>query len=699
MNYKRISTVALILAVFAAPLGNACGPFFPDSFILDGRESSILNLIRVPFWLEIHRVLGIEPPQPVEHASSYPMYGVNPPIPLEVSSVSPWKSTINSDQTDLRAALESTKQTGIDEIVQQYAALRQSITDFYGGEDTQFELNNREIKKLFDLDAHQALLDRLPQEFTLYIMGANAYRANRYEDAEAAWDSLLALPAEQRHFRSVWAAFMLGKSSMFRNPDQAAPYFEKTRRLAEEGFVDSLHLAQESLGWQAMVEWNTGKVHPSFQRYLELFKTNRNGVNLSSLILLCPHILEKEPIDSGIIQDATCRRAVSAWLISCEYPGNGKEWLGAIQKVNPSLEPGEGSQLAWIAYKCGDFAGAKQWLSQEKQITPIGYWAQSKILLREGKIEEAMQALRQVKNYFPTYQEITAIAEIGILQLGRKEFIEALQAFALAGYWADAAYIAERVLTVDELKNYLKAHKDDEALKSARPHEGWSKNDSTVLPCLNYLLARRLVRENRWEEAGDYFPDGIRPYFTQFTSLVRKGRTPSLPAQERAEHLFAAGKLAREKGMEIMGTEDEPDWTITEGVYELSGASEYRLAGKMQQPVTEPENLAQALSANAKEKERSRASAPKPNHRFHYRSTAISLIWEAAKLLPDNDPLLARALYTGGQYAISIHNTPEADQFYKALVKRCRKLPIGEAADMEHWFPSDGESLLQQSDK
>lgn len=680
MNGRWMFSMVLFIAVFVSLPGNACGPFFPDSYLLWGKEANILRLTRISFDTELHRILGLEPPKPIEH-----------------SSTTGWKSTVQGEQDDLRAALESGKQTGIDEIVQQYCAMRQSMMDFYSGEYTEFNLENREVKTLFDLDSHQALLDRLPKEFELYAMGANAYRANRFEDAEAVWNFLLALPAEQRHFRSVWAAFMMGKSSMFHNPEQAISYFEKTRQLAAEGFTDSLKLAQESVGWQAMAEWTAGKFLPAFHHYMEGIKSTSQPGDSISLEFLCRRILEKEPIGEEIVRDSLCRRVVSLWLTSREYTDRGNRWLGAIQKANVSLEPGEGSQLAWIAYKNGDLASAKQWLSLEKQITPIGYWVQSKLLLYDGKIDEAMQALRQVKNYFLPYQENKAVAELGVLQLGRKEFIEALDAFARAGYWGDAAYVAERVLTADELKNYLKTHKNDDALKSARPDGWWVLSDCNIWQCLNYLLARRLVRENRWDEAGGYFPDTIRPYFAQFAKHVRKGRQTSLPARERAEHLFEAGKLVQEKGMEIMGTETDPDWTMCAGDYDLPGPTECRVEGIMEIPVDQPENLAKILSASTAEKERSRKSAPQPNQRFHYRPMVLSFMWECANLLPDNDPLLARALYTGGRYAPRVNDSPQQAKFYKALIKRCRKLPIGQAAYQENWFPQNGEALLEET--
>ena len=76
------------------------------------------------------------------------------------------------------------------------------------------------------------------------------------------------------------------------------------------------------------------------------------------------------------------------------------------------------------------------------------------------------------------------------------------------------------------------------------------------------------------------------------------------------------------------------------------------------------------------------------SRRFHYRKLASDMMWEAAQALPDNDVRTAEALYYGGVY-LRRRSPMEADRFYKALVNRCRKLPIGQEADQLRWFPPE----------
>ena len=60
--------------------------------------------------------------------------------------------------------------------------------------------------------------------------------------------------------------------------------------------------------------------------------------------------------------------------------------------------------------------------------------------------------------------------------------------------WDDAAFVAERVLTADELKAFV----DRQPLP--QPKANQNEGDDPVVR-LRYLLGRRLVREDRYKEA------------------------------------------------------------------------------------------------------------------------------------------------------------------------------------------------------
>ena len=102
-----------------------------------------------------------------------------------------------------------------------------------------------------------AVPEGLPVEFAMYQEGALALRRGELAVARDHWQRLLALPEAARHFRSTWAAFMLGRAALRQQPPDpaaAARWFRQTRELATRGFADSLGLAVLSLGWEARAE-------------------------------------------------------------------------------------------------------------------------------------------------------------------------------------------------------------------------------------------------------------------------------------------------------------------------------------------------------------------------------------------------------------------------------------------------------------
>lgn len=92
------------------------------------------------------------------------------------------------------------------------------------------------------------------------------------------------------------------------------------------------------------------------------------------------------------------------------------------------------------------------------------------------------------------------------------------------------------------------------------------------------------------------------------------------------------------------------------------------------------------LAPTGDELDRARRHEARPALRWHYRCTASSLAWEAARLMPDNSDETARVLCEGGSW-IKYLDPPAADVLYKALVRRCRKTAIGTEADRIRGFP------------
>jgi photosystem II stability/assembly factor-like uncharacterized protein len=235
----------------------------------------------------------------------------------------------------------------------------------------------------------------------------------------------------------------------------------------------------------------------------------------------------------------------------------------------------------------------------------------------------------------------------------------------------DAAYVAERILTVDELKTYVD---QNWPAVSSTNYEGAVPEDGTdVRNDIRYLLARSLARLERNDEARAYFPLQRQSQFNTLLNDLRTGRDTNLPVGDRAKALFAAAMMTRTNGMELLGSELEPDWFIYNGWFDDGDT------------IRTNENT-KLLAPSADELKRYAEHGVNPEERFHYRYQAADLAVEAARLMPDNSEDTARVLCTAGTWLKYI-DPQKADPIYKMLVRRCRNTQIGRQADLMRWFP------------
>jgi len=193
---------------------------------------------------------------------------------------------------------------------------------------------------------------------------------------------------------------------------------------------------------------------------------------------------------------------------------------------------------------------------------------------------------------------------------------------------------------------------------------------------IRYLLARRLTRMERGNEARAYYPTECLADFDALVARLSDGWDETLPAEGQARALFEAAKIVRWKGLELLGTEVEPDWKINEGEFEGGVSTDQR----------ETNGFSSLLPASGDEIRRGRMHVADPERRFHYRYQAAALAWKAAGLLPDDSDETARVLCTAGSW-LKGRDPAAADFFYKALVRRCRHTALGHQADRMRWFP------------
>jgi tetratricopeptide (TPR) repeat protein len=737
--------VALLLATLTgATAAFACGPRYPNSYLLSGDEARALNMPVASFRHELSRILGVD--LNANWGSSEPG-----------KKSEPWSSTLNTDVEDLRAALRSleVESDRIAALLVGYRALRaanppQPQHNFQNQEDLQpsgaeTSSDSRTLEAGGSLDKPNALsdlykavlLESIPKEFAHYCRGAIAYHKGEKEVALREWKLLLDLPEEERRFKSTWAAHMIAKASLQTDPASSVSFYAKVRELADAGFHDSLGLAEVSLGWQAQAEMYAGEHAAAIQHYLHLFQRSEDSekyVWYGSLKSACWMACKSEQFDPRVTEDSLCRQVLAAWMISSPYHETrlSNDLYRAIRESGAERPFPDADRLAWAAYSCGDMENAKQWLELAEPESPYSLWVQSKILLREGDIGAAVGLLHGLTDSFPPEEAwsrggsdwplITTNdvkADLGVLLLGRGEYAKALDLFLRSDYWLDAAYIAERVLTTAELRDFVDSHVGDSAYLLPLEDSIWNSQKKSRMEMLRGVLARRFMRAGELELARSYMAEYERETLSNLAKDLRsatksesiclegassnktgKGSRKS-PDRETALHYLAAAECIHRNGMEFLGTEIEPDWTYLKGMLEIGGPTYHRTYKPNMSPLimymgnvgpSKPDkplnsSTAKVLSASDNEMQRVWKSAPIPNKRFHYRYVAANLMWKAADALPDNDPLIPYALYWGGTW-IKDRDPKAADRFYKAMVRRCPHLPYSQEADRLRWFPA-----------
>lgn len=563
----------------------------------------------------------------------------------------------------------------------------------------------------------------LPPEFGLYFAGLIAWHNPTLKDkgrARDSWMALLNLPPDQRRYKSTWAAYMLGKSWETENPDKATALFREVRNLARQGFKDSIGLAAASVGLEARLQLRHNDFLAAIDLYLEQLASGDPSAT-NSLRITAQQALASTPDTLvALAKHPRAQQLITAYVISQGYsrpyvwgdtPADetnrdeplkspAQRWLEATEAAGVR-DVTSAEMLALAAYQQGDPDTAQRWIRRAPS-SAIAQWLQAKLLLREGKVDQAAALFTRLLPHFPLtapdraaalqfkdtlwvkgqyHEELTVgrlvHAEVAVLRLARGEYVQALDAMLNAGIWADAAYVAERVLTLDELTGYVDSFwPAEEADGESGPSDSRATDLGNVRKQIRYLLARRLTRALRGDLAASYYPPEWAPKFAELSRHLQTGWDETLDPGTRADALFQAALITRTNGLELIGTEVQPDWNIHDGQFE-EGVTHERRAGQV---------ATENVHAQPDELERARRHNADPEERFHYRYHAAALAWEAAKLLPDNTDLTARILWTGGTF-LKNRDPYAADVFYKALVNRNRKTALGDAADKQRWFP------------
>jgi hypothetical protein len=300
-------------------------------------------------------------------------------------------------------------------------------------------------------------------------------------------------------------------------------------------------------------------------------------------------------------------------------------------------------------------------VAQAPQDAIVAQWITSKLLLREGKIDDGMKLLAKVSQSFPEdlswwggYESyfrdgealpkgpgnvrprLKSTGELGALLINRRDYVQSLDQLLRGGYWLDAAYIAERVLTADELKAYVDKSWPDNQAEDAKEattfyNGGYPFSSSQGGPRkrLRYLLGRRLIRGEQAAAAVSYLPKSMEEPLKSYVEQLQSSQDSARSPEERGAAALKAAAILRQHGLELIGTELDPDWFAYEGNFELAPVAKERQNQSAGRLASTPDELARAGK-----------SAVTPDARFHYRYKGAELVKLAATLLPKKDKQL-----------------------------------------------------------
>jgi hypothetical protein len=682
----------VVVVLIAAYSSLACGPDFPNN-MLDRGDAAVLVAPVADFYRELDRMPQSRTTfRAVAVSNSYP------------------EDTLQAELADLRAALRGAGKSSndVERIASSHLAQRTKLNSSAPRIDEPSSLTDPPPQPTVP---SISITDGLPGEFADYFKGAIVWNNPVVEDKSAArqaWEHLLQLPPEERHYKSTWAAFMLGRSWDEEDPKKAREYYQQVRTLVAEGFADSAGLAAASLGWEARLALHANEFETALDLYLQQYAAGGAG-SAESLRFSVAKIVNAGPkAFAPLVVNPQARQLITAYLIS-RHPYDdttadtmherAKEWLQVVEQADiKDVESAE--QFALAAYQADDMESAIRWVTRAGN-SPTAQWLTAKLLLRAGKVDKATQLLSQIVNSFPTEEPTNdpvsfgeglfvpdygdgdrvppgrqILGELGALKLSRREYAQALDLLLRGDFWPDAAYVADRVLTTDELKSYV-----DSYWPAIPPSDDEHKSDSEkkieeTTKEIRHLLARRLTRESHGPEARPYFPAEWLPAYERLMEALNDGWNESLVGEQRAKALSAAAYIARTNGMELLATEIDPDWHLEDGLYTWRFQSSNRTNQEAAVIVASPDEI-----------QRDGDSKPEPDQRFHYRYQAATLAWEASKFMPNNSDDTARLLCDAGSW-LKAQDPDAADLFYKALVRRCRKTEIGAEADEIRWFPT-----------
>jgi hypothetical protein len=539
---------------------------------------------------------------------------------------------------------------------------------------------------------------QLPMDIRYYTVGAVAFSHGDLRNAVLCFSTVIGQP-QADGWRLVLADYMLARSlARSGDPPNAERVFAKTRARVAGGAPDPLGLAVASLGEEAKLHLDAGDIAGAIKLYAEQ-AADGSGEAVQSLRMVAADAMAHPERLAALVQDPMTQRllVINALALAGDYlhalHSGGAEGdigddgffppddldLGPLRALVAAIQQSrvmapQLDRLAALSYRLGDYAGAKA--LAEKATGPMASWVRAKLALqandRAAAAKYYAQALSEAasdsgKGALEESSTTLLRGEMGTLTLVRGDFVRAMQVmWPVAGtYWGDVAYLAERVLTTDELKSFVDAR--------VPPPAVWPdlEGPGPIQPVrqLRGLLARRLMRDGRYADAVGYFPPAAKDQPDARRDAVSFGKAigrsrGAFWATDRAQAGWQAATLLRHSGMETMGTEIAPDQAAMGGDFDFGYGPGPDVLFK------------HAGDFVADERARYDASAPKPDKRFHYRYLAVDQALAAADEVPARSQAFAAILCQASGWMMETHDDRKARDIYLRYVANGAVVPF-----------------------
>lgn len=743
MNTRRLlSRISLVGFFGYSGIASACGPFFPDSVL--SNPQSALDVPPVSFHYEFNELVKV--------------FG-GKPIPLDddadAASSDDLQSQIPYECAELRSYWQGqgVEEAQITERLSRYTAVRTALLKGISDVEIFGRVLPAEAKYL----PANPLGDGFPEDVVAYVEGARLLGIGQRDAARTAWTELMKKPAAERRLRSVWACWMMARTSD--TLTDAMPWFDRAIEEQKQGASDVLELVAAAKAWRAdMTEDPLQALHLHYESAAG--GRSRSLVDLRRRASSIYHS-GKEDMLAAAAADPLARRLINLHVFAMmdhrRSDGMEKEavdeettrlqaWLALLEKHTTDAIA-DAPRIAWALYACGRYDESRNWLKRASQDDPSTQWLLAKFALRDGKtttadrqLASAAKTLSKQADWKPVNSDLRDVrwfdsggelhqfrqgkllADRGVVALALDRYDDALKAFLEAKYLEDAAWIAEHVMTADELlaftrKSAPKASENpagkvlftaDElasgVLDTSRPfsqldhHYHWGdQSEINAKNWLRHLTARRLTREHRFSEARPFVAAELLPLFDHYITLDRARLSGRFRGEALAAIAWRQALIHRHYGMELFGTEGAPDYSCYEGSFYLGDytLSRSKRPGWSASYAYNEEDITasndpdrRAIPAVSQSEIRRMKQFPWPPgiaQRFHYRYTAVKLAVQAARTLPKEHPSLAAMYNTAGLW-IADSNDKAADPIYEELIRRCAQSDLGKQAEAKRWF-------------